>query len=114
MICVDVALLIGQLYDDPIRTSFSQFAVPKPVPTIIIHVSNQISTKILPVMVIDVPAIPDVGEIDETDPTVHGVKRNSSGLVVGTVCKQLVGLITELDPHDEVGTEATVKKDDKL
>lgn len=89
MICVDVALLIGQLYDDPIRTSFSQVAVPKPVP----------------VIVIDVPAIPDVGEIDETDPTVHGVKRNSSELVVGTVCEQLVGLITELDPHDEAGTE---------
>jgi len=30
-------------------------------------------------MVIDVPAIPAVGEIDETDPIVHGVKRNSSG-----------------------------------
>jgi hypothetical protein len=82
---VDVALVIGQLYDDPIRISFSQIVVPKPVPTIIINMSNirhiykRISRDALPLMVIDVPAIPAVGEIDETDPIVHGVKRNSSG-----------------------------------
>jgi hypothetical protein len=36
-------------------------------------------------MVINVFAVPTEGEIDVTDPIVHGVKRNSSGAVVGTV-----------------------------
>jgi len=30
----------------------------------------------IPVIVIEVPALPTVGEIDVTDPIVHGVKRN--------------------------------------
>jgi hypothetical protein len=84
-ICVDVALVIGQLYDDPIRTLFTQNVVLKPVPVMITNMSNihyiykSGSRNKLPLMVIDVPAIPDVGEIDKTDPIVHGVKRNSSG-----------------------------------
>jgi hypothetical protein len=30
----------------------------------------------IPVIVIEVPALPTVGEIDVTDPIVHGVNRN--------------------------------------
>jgi len=80
---VDVALLIGQLYDDPIRTLFSQTVVLKLVPMMIINMSNKYyiyktgnRNNKLPLMVIDVPATPAVGEIDKTDPIVHGVKRN--------------------------------------
>ncbi len=106
-------MLIGQLYDDPIRTLFSQMVVLKPVPMMIINNRTGNRNK-LPMMVIDVPATPVVGEIDKIDPIVHGVKRNSSGLAVGTVCEQLLGLRTTLDPHDETGTEATVKIDGGL
>jgi hypothetical protein len=45
----------------------------------IYYIYKRGSRDTLPLMVIDVPAIPAVGEIDKTDPIVHGVKRNSSG-----------------------------------
>ena len=55
-----VALDIGHSYDDPRRTLFAHTAVLKPVP----------------VTVIDVPAGPCKGEIDVTEPIVHGVNKN--------------------------------------
>jgi hypothetical protein len=63
--------------------------------------------------VINVPATPAIGEIDITDPIVHGVKRNSSELVLGTVCEQVVGLRSELEMHDELGTESIINIDQK-
>ncbi len=67
----------------------------------------------IPVIVIEVPALPTVGEIDVTDPIVHGVKRNSSGLLVGTDCEHEDGLISELEPHDETGIESIIKNNNE-
>ena len=90
MICVVVALVIGQEYDDPIRTVFSHCVELKPVP----------------VMVIVVPVGPCTGDIDDTVPIVHGVKRNCRAFD-GTVCEHDAGLINVLDTHDvDVGTVA--------
>ena len=58
-------------------------------------------------MVIIVPAAPCTGEIEVTVPIEQGVNRNCSRLPVGTVCAHVVGLITELEPHEETGTETT-------
>ncbi len=51
--------------------------------------------------------MPRFGETDSTEPIVHCVKRNWSELESGTVCKHELGSIKELEPHDNVGTEAT-------
>jgi len=89
-ICVDVALVIGHWYDDPIRTIFWHGVELKPVP----------------VIVIDVPAGPWTGEIDDTVPIVHGVNKNCKTFD-GTVCEHELGLIKELETHDvDVGTVA--------
>jgi hypothetical protein len=61
--------------------------------------------KPVPVIVIDVPAGPCTGEIDVTVPIVHGVNKNCKAFV-GTVCEHELGLINELEPHDDVGTVA--------
>ncbi len=63
----------------------------------------------VPVILINVPATPWFGEIDVTEPIVHGVKRNCNVLLVGTVCEHELGSITELETHDDDGTVA--KKD---
>jgi hypothetical protein len=90
-ICVLVALVIGHWYDDPIRTIFWHDVALKPVP----------------VIVIDVPAGPCNGVIDDTVPIVHGVNKNCKTFD-GTVCEHELGLSNVLEPHDAdvVGTEA--------
>ncbi len=94
-IVVADALIIGHWYDDPIRTIFSHCVELKPVP----------------VIVIDVPAGPCTGEIDDTVPIVHCVNKNCKTFD-GTVCEQLLGLINKLVPHDAdvVGTLAKYYK----
>ena len=84
-----MALLIGHSYDDPRRTVLAQAVAVKPVPAI----------------VIDVPAGPCAGVMDVTVPMVHGVNRNLR-LLDGTDCEHELGLIKELAPHDDAGTEA--------
>ncbi len=91
IICVVVEAVTGHWYDDPIRTIFSHDAVLKPVP----------------VIVIDVPAGPCTGEIAVTVPSVHGVNKNCKAFD-GTVCEHELGLITELEPHDDTGAEAII------
>ncbi len=89
-ICVDDALVIGHWYDDPRRTIFSHCVALKPVP----------------VIVIDVPAGPCIGEIDDTEPMVHGVNKNCKTFD-GTVCEHELELSNVLEPQDvDVGTVA--------
>jgi hypothetical protein len=67
--------------------------------------SHCVVLKPVPVIVMDVPAGPCTGEIDETVPIVHGVNRNCKTLD-GTACEHELGLINELETHDDAGTEA--------
>jgi hypothetical protein len=94
-ICVVDALDIGHSYDDPIRTIFWHCVVLKPVP----------------VIVIDVPAGPCTGEIDDTVPIVHGVNKNCNTFV-GTVCVHELELSNVLEAHDVV--VGTVAKDRRI
>ncbi len=50
--------------------------------------------------------MPWFGEIDVTEPIVHGVKRNCSDSLVGIVCEHELGSIIELETHDDDGIEA--------
>lgn len=60
----------------------------------------------VPVIVIFVPAVPCLGEIDVTEPIVHGVKRNWSESEDGIACEHELGSIAVLEEHGDVGTDA--------
>ena len=60
-------------------------------------------------MVINVPEGPLTGEIDVTEPIVHEVNKKSSWFV-GTVWLHEVGLMSELETHDDAGIDAKVQE----